>query len=258
MRRWFRRSGLLLAGIAPGPIARALYRVVFGYRIDATARIGFAFIDGERVSIGPGVVIDHGVVFTRCGEVSIGTEARIGPLNLFRGGTRITLGDYTTILRLNVFNAIPDHECIGSPDSSISLGRGAVVTQEHRLDFTDRITLGRAAILAGRGTSIWTHNRRTSGPVEIGEYTYIGSESRLGPGAHVDRCCIVGMGAVVIKRFEEPYQLLAGVPAVRRRALTPDDYGTIFLRTRRTIPDDGYRPEPPPGSTEPLRFEAYY
>jgi len=258
MTRWLRRCGLVLAGIAPGPMARALYRVAFGYRIDPTVRLGFVYIDCEQFSIGPHAIIDHGVVFTRCGDVSIGGGTRIGPLNLFRGGTRIAIGEFVTILRLNIFNAIPDHECVGSPDSSIALGRGAVVTQEHRLDFTDRITVGRCAILAGRGTSIWTHNRRTSGQVEIGEYTYIGSESRLGPGSHVDRCCIVGMGAVVIKRFDQPYQLLAGVPAVTRRALTPDDYGTIFFRTRLDLPDDGYRPEAPPGSTEPLRFEDYY
>jgi len=258
MTRWIRQCGLVLAGLAPGPIARVLYRVAFGYRIDRTARIGFAYLDCERLSIGPETVIDHGVVFTRCGDVSIGLGTRIGPMNLFRGGTRIALGEYVTILRLNIFNAIPDHECVGAPDSSISLGRGAVVTQEHRLDFTDRITIGRAAIIAGRGTSMWTHNRRKSGTVEIGEYTYIGSESRLGPGSHVGRCCIVGMGAVVIKRFEEPYQLLAGVPVAKRRALTPDDYGTIFLRTRTDLPDDGYRPEAPPGSAAPLRFEDYY
>jgi carbonic anhydrase/acetyltransferase-like protein (isoleucine patch superfamily) len=253
-----RAAGLVIAGLCPGPLARAIYRACFGYRIDRRARIGFAYVDCQSLTIGPGVVIDHGVVFTRCGEVQIGECVEIGPLNVFRGGTRIRLDPYVTVLRLNVFNAIPDHECTGNPDSSLSIGRGAVVTQGHRLDFTDRITLGRSVILAGRGTSLWTHNRQQSAPIEIGEYCYVGSEARVAAGASVPPCSIVGMGAVIVRGFDTGYALFAGVPAVRKRELTPDDYATIFHRTRNDLPDDGYRPALPEGSTSPIRFEDVY
>jgi acetyltransferase-like isoleucine patch superfamily enzyme len=258
MTRGLRAVLLALTGLCPGPVKRAIYRTVFGYQIDRTVRIGFAYLDCRRLHVGAGVVIGHGVVFTRCGAVTIGEETSIGPLNLFRGGDNIDLGAYCTILRLNVFNAIPDHECTGSPDSSLSLGRGAVVTGEHRLDFTDRITLGRGAILAGRGTSLWTHNRRKSLPVVVGDYCYIGSETRMAPGAVIPNCCIVGLGSVVVRPFDEPYSLIAGVPAIKRRPLGPSDYQTIFLATRPKIPDDGHRPEAPPDAAPgTFRFEDY-
>jgi carbonic anhydrase/acetyltransferase-like protein (isoleucine patch superfamily) len=87
--------------------------------------------------------------------------------------------------------------------------------------------------------------------VTIGDHCYIGSEARMAPGAAVPDCCIVGMGAVVVRPFAETYSLLAGVPAVRRRALGPDDYETIFGPTRRDVPDDGYRPPPRPEPPAP-------
>jgi carbonic anhydrase/acetyltransferase-like protein (isoleucine patch superfamily) len=255
MRR-LRVIGLVLAGLCPGPLARAIYRLCFGYRIHPTARIRCAYLDCRSLTVGASAVVDHGVVFTRCGDVELGDHVAIGPLNLFRGGTRIQLAPFVTVLRFNVFNAIPDHECTGNPDSSLSIGRGSVVTQQHRLDFTDRITLGRHVILAGRGTSLWTHSRQQSAPIEIGEYVYVGSETRMSAGACVPACSIVGMGSVIVRPLESPFSLFAGVPATRKRTLGPGDYSTIFHRSRNDLPDDGYRPASPEG--QPVRFEDHY
>jgi len=254
--KWLRVIGLALTGLCPGPLARAIYRLCFGYRIHPTARIRCAYLDCRSLTVGASVVIDHGVVFTRCGDVQLGDHVAVGPLNLFRGGTRIDLAPFVTVLRFNVFNAIPDHECTGNPESSLSIGRGSVITQQHRLDFTDRITLGRHVILAGRGTSLWTHSRQQSAPIEIGEYVYVGSESRMSAGAVVAGCSIVGMGSVIVRPLEPRFSLFAGVPAVHKRTLAPGDYSTIFRRSRNDLPDDGYRPAPPEGHS--IRFEDHY
>src|SRR5437660_8831530 len=46
---------------------------------------------------------------------------------------------------------------------------GSVVTAGHKIDFTDRVTIGRRTIIGGRNSSLWTHNRQRTLPVEIGE-----------------------------------------------------------------------------------------
>ena len=153
--------GLLGAAVLPGPLKHWAYRFGFGYRLGRSVRIGFAFLDCDELEIAPHTRIGHGVAFVKCEKVTIGEHVSIGPLNVFRGGNRIELESYSQVLRLNVINAIPDHDCANDTDSCFRLGYGAVVTAEHRIDFTDRVSIGRCSIFGGRNSSIWTHNRRT-------------------------------------------------------------------------------------------------
>src|SRR5437660_8728909 len=90
---------------------------------------------------------------------------------------------------------------------------GSVVTAGHKIDFTDRVTIGRRTIIGGRNSSLWTHNRQRTLPVEIGELTYVGSEIRVAPGGVIPSRCIVGIGSVITGRLEGEYLLIAGVPA---------------------------------------------
>lgn len=245
--RGLRIAGLALTALLPGPVKRLVYRWAFGYRIERGARIGVVLLDCRSLTMASGAVVRHGTVFLRCGDVTIGEHASIGLLNLFRGGDRIAIGAYSTVLRLNVINAIPDHDCTTRPDSSLDLGYGAVVTGEHRLDFTDGVSIGRCSVLAGRNSSLWTHNRRDSAPVRIGDYCYIGSETRMAPGATIPDCCIVGLGSVVTEAFTEAYSLIAGVPAARRRAIEERDHPIIFGPPRPDMPDGWLQPPARPG-----------
>jgi carbonic anhydrase/acetyltransferase-like protein (isoleucine patch superfamily) len=242
--RKLRALGLLLTALLPGPFKRTAYRWWWGYTIGRGVWIGLAYLDCRKLAIADRVRIGHGVLFVRCGDVHIGAHACIGPLNVFRGGTRIDLGDYCQVLRQNVINAIPDHDCVGSPDSSFSLGYGAVVTAEHRIDFTDRVEIGRCSMLAGRNSSIWTHNRKRAQRVTIGDYTYLGSEIRVAPGASVADCCMVGIGSIVAANFTEPFTLISGSPARLVRRLTPADGDVLFTKTRNDLPDETYPPWP--------------
>jgi acetyltransferase-like isoleucine patch superfamily enzyme len=243
MRRKLRIFTLSLIGGLPGFLKRPLYRWCFGYRIGRGVRIGLALLDCSDLTIDEGARISHGVVFIQCGAVRIGKHTIIGALNIFRGGERIDLDDYSLVLRLNVINAIPDHDCVNNPESSFYLGYGSVVTAEHRIDFTDRVRIGRCSTFGGRNSSIWTHNRREGRPVEIGDYCYIGSEIRMAPGAKIPDCSIVGLGSVVTRPILESYSMIAGVPAKRLRGLTADDYELLFGKTRKDLPDETY-PEP--------------
>ena len=231
-------ASLIVISVLPGFLKRLCYRRLFGYRIGRKVRIGLAYLDCQRLVIGDNTRIGHGVVFWGGGDCRIGSNVVIGPLNLFRGGDVIELGDWAMVLRLNVINAIPENDCTNQPDSSFYLGYGSIITAEHRIDFTDRVRIGRRSILGGRNSSIWTHNRREGLSVEIGDYCYVGSEIRMAPGARVPDYCIVGIGSVVTRPITDSYSLIAGVPAKRRRGLNKEDYELIFGKTRKDLPDE--------------------
>ena len=239
-RHAFRIGVLLLIGLMPGPIKRACYRRAFGYRVGRDVRLGVSLFDCRALTIEDGARVGHGNAFVACGEVLIGRKARVGSFNLFRGGSRIALGAYTQVIRMNVVNAIVGHDCHGAPDSTFLLEFGGVLTNEHRVDFTDRVRVGRCAMLAGRGSTIWTHNRRQSRPVDIGAFAYVGSESKFAPGASVADCTIVGLGSVLMTSFDDPGVLVAGAPARAVRPLGPADAETIFGPTREDLPPQEY------------------
>ena len=150
------------------------------------------------------------------------------------------LGDYAEVMRLNVLNAIPDHDCTTEPQSVLEVGAGTVITSGHRIDFTDRVTLGKNVIIGGRNSSLWTHNRQETAPIEVGDFCYLGSEVRLAPGAKLPNECILGIGAVLTGEIKEPRSLVAGVPAKVVRPLDEKDLARIRRKTRGDMPDDFY------------------
>ena len=123
----------------------------------------------------------------------------------------------------------------------LELGPGAVVTSGHRIDFTDRVTLGKNVIVGGRNSSLWTHNRQETAPIEIGDFCYLGSEVRLAPGAKLPDECVLGIGAVLVGEIKEPRSLVAGVPAKAVRPLDEKDLARIRRKTRGDMPDDFYK-----------------
>jgi acetyltransferase-like isoleucine patch superfamily enzyme len=192
------------------------------------------------VELGEGTRIGHLNLVWRVGRLVTGPHARVDVLNVIRGGERVCLGPYATVMRLNVINAIPDHDCTTTPVSVLELGAGAIVVSGHRLDFTDRITVGRNVILGGRGSSFWTHNRQQTAPLEIGDFCYLGSEVRLAPGARLAERCILALGSVLSGEIAEPGSLVGGVPARVIRPLTEADEVLIRRKTRDDIPEDLY------------------
>lgn len=239
-RRTLRLLSLALVGLLPGFLKRPLYRFFFGYRIAGSVDIGVCLLDAGTVELGTGTQIGSLTAITRVGRFVTGRHVHIGPLNLIRGGERVELGDYATVMRLNVLNAIPDHDCTTNPVSILELRAGAIVVSGHRLDFTDRITIGRNVILGGRNSSFWTHNRQQTAPISIGDFCYVGSEVRLAPGATLPERCILALGSVLSGRIECPGSLVGGVPAKVIRPLGPEDEVLVRRKTRDDIPDDLY------------------
>jgi carbonic anhydrase/acetyltransferase-like protein (isoleucine patch superfamily) len=238
--RWPRLALLAVVGLLPGPIKRPLYRALFGYRIGRGVRIGLVILDAEAVELGDGTEIGHLNLITRVGSLVTGKAVRIGALNIIRGGERVVLGDYVEVMRLNVLNAIPDHDCTTSPVSRLEIRAGAVVVSGHRIDFTDRVTIGRNVIVGGRNSSLWTHNRQQTAPIAIGDFCYLGSEVRLAPGARLAERSILGLGSVLAGAIDTPGSLVGGVPARILRPLTAEDDALVHRKARRDAPDDLY------------------
>jgi UDP-3-O-[3-hydroxymyristoyl] glucosamine N-acyltransferase len=239
-RRRLRLAALAIVGILPGFIKKPLYRALFGYRIGRRVRIGFVLLDAREVDLGDGTQIGHLNLITRVDQLVTGKGVRIGALNIIRGGERVQLGDYAEVMRLNVLNAIPDHDCTTSPVSRLDIGAGAVVVSGHRIDFTDRVTIGRNVIVGGRNSSLWTHNRQQTAPIEIGDFCYLGSEVRLAPGARLAERSILGLGSVLASAIDTPGSLVGGVPAKVIRPLTAEDDALIHRKARTDAPDDLY------------------
>ncbi len=234
----FRLLVLAALSVLPSVLKRPCYRLFFGYRIGRRVSIGVSLIDAGECIIEDDVRIGHGNIFIGVGRLSMGDHVRVGHLNILRGGEEIRLGRYSEIIRMNEINSIPDPDVVNPVEPRFLLGPGSIVTTGHKIDFTDRVEFGRRVILGGRNSSLWTHNRQRTRPIEIGELAYIGSEIRIAPGGSIPSRCIVGIGSVITGQLKEEGYLFAGVPAKPVKPLSDEDTFLIERKTRPDLPDD--------------------
>lgn len=233
-----RLAVLVVLALLPQGLKQRLYRHLFGYRIGTGVRIGVSLLDARYCEIGDHTVVGHGNAVLGVARFVVGDHVRIGSLNLFRGGLSIEIGRYAEIIRRNEINSIPDADVANAVDPRLNIGDGAVITDGHRIDFTDRVDIGRRAILGGRSSSIWTHNRQRTAPVRIGDLAYVGSEIRMTPGSAIPARSIVGVGSVVVSAITEEGTLIAGVPAKVLKPLGEHDQYLVERKTRADLPDD--------------------
>jgi acetyltransferase-like isoleucine patch superfamily enzyme len=233
-----RLAALAFVALLPNFLKRPAYRLCFGYKIGQRVRVGFTILDAAECEIAADARFGHFNIVTGVERLVIGEHARIGHLNIIRGGDEVRIGRYAEIIRLNEINSIPDPEVVNPVEPKFHLGDGSVVTTGHKIDFTDRVSIGRRTILGGRNSSLWTHNRQRTRPILIGELSYIGSEIRVAPGGVIPSRCIVGIGSVITGRLEGENQLIAGVPAKPLKPLNEEDRFLIEHKTRPDLPDD--------------------
>jgi len=240
MQKTSRLRFLILALFAflPSFLKCSCYRLFFGYRLGNRVKIGISIIDAGTCDISDDVRVGHFNVVTRVKKLSIGDHARIGHLNIIRGGDEVLLGRYSEIIRMNEINSIPEPEVVNPVDPTFVLGAGSIVTAGHKIDFTDRVEIGRRVVLGGRNSSLWTHNRQRTMPITIGELVYIGSEIRMAPGSSIPSRSIVGIGSVITAKLSGQGKLFAGVPAKALKDLSAEDEFLVQHKTRVDLPDD--------------------
>jgi acetyltransferase-like isoleucine patch superfamily enzyme len=240
MQRLSKSRLIVLAFIAllPSFLKRPCYRLFFGYQIGKRVRIGLSIIDVSDCRIDDDVQIGHLNLIIRVKRLEINDHVRIGHLNIIRGGDEVHLGRYSEIIRMNEINSIAEPEVVNPIDPRFLLGDGSIITTGHKIDFTDRVTIGRRSILGGRNSSLWTHNRQRTRPIDIGSFAYIGSEIRIAPGGVLPSRCIVGIGSVITSKLTAEKHLIAGMPAKAVKELNDEDQFLIERKTRKDLPDD--------------------
>jgi acetyltransferase-like isoleucine patch superfamily enzyme len=234
----FRLFALALIAPLPSFLMRPCYRLFFGYHIGKRVHFGVSIIDAAECHIEDDVRIGHLNVIIGVQKLIMGDHVRIGHLNIIRGGEEVRLGRYSEIMRMNEINSIPEPDAVNPVEPRFTLGAGSIVTTGHKIDFTDRIDIGRRTIIGGRNSSLWTHNRQRTRPINIGEFAYVGSEIRMAPGSSIPSRCIVGIGSVVTSKIEAEEWLIGGVPAKPIKELSSEDKFLIERRTRPDLPDD--------------------
>ena len=240
MHRTSKLRLLLLACIAllPSFLKRPCYRLFFGYRSGRRVQVGLSIIDARACQIDDDSKIGHLNVIIGVQNLKLGDHVKIGHLNIIRGGEQVDLGRYAELIRMNEINSIPEPDAVNPVDPRFTLGNGSIITTGHKIDFTDRVEIGRRTIIGGRNSSLWTHNRQRTRPISIGEFAYVGSEIRMAPGGSLPSRCIVGIGAVITGRIEAEGWMIGGVPAKPLKELSTEDKFLIERKTRPDLPDD--------------------
>lgn len=107
-------------------------------------------------------------------------------------------------LGINCLCNCGDHVFIGK---HTMMGPNCVIlTQNHKFEINEEND--------NKCFSGYTYN-----PVYIGEYTWIGRNVIILPGAKIGKGCIVGAGSVVTNKEFPDYSLIAGNPAVVKKML---------------------------------------
>jgi acetyltransferase-like isoleucine patch superfamily enzyme len=220
--------------LLPSFLKVLVLRHVFGYSIGPGVRIGLSIVVAGQCSLGKNTRIGHFNYIVGMHELQVGKDCVIGHFNIVLGGSRVSLGEGAMIGRFNVINSILNPLVRGRPDPVLEMGRRAIVTASHKIDFTDRVTLEDSVVLAGRLSNLWTHNRQDVGPVRIGAHCYVGSGIQMVPGSAIGPYCVVGLGAVITRQFTDDHVLIAGVPA---KVIKPLDADSTRLVTFPTRPD---------------------
>jgi acetyltransferase-like isoleucine patch superfamily enzyme len=233
----FKLAMLACVALLPSFLKRPCYRLFFGYSIGKRVHIGLSIIDAHECRIDDDVRIGHLNVIMRVKKMTIGDHARIGYVNIIRGGDEVRLGRFSEIIRMNEINSIPDPEVVNPVEPRFLLGDGSIITTGHKIDFTDRVEIGRRTIIGGRNSSLWTHNRQRTRPILIGSFTYVGSEIRVAPGGSIPSRCIVGIGSVITGELIGEDRLIAGVPAKVVKELSDEDKFLIERKTRKDLPE---------------------
>jgi acetyltransferase-like isoleucine patch superfamily enzyme len=195
----FRIMVSLFISLVPLNAGRVLlHRLICGYRISWSARIGFGTV----------LAVD---------KAKIG-KANVLRFNTFQGPFSLTIEDGAVIGPSNrfmcLFGAIKkdSHGNPLYPNRRCRIGANAHITERHYIDAMGGFELGSGSWIAGYDSQFWTHGIK-HGPVVIGNNCYVSSAVRFAPGAEIGDRVLVALGSVVTRKFSDSNVMIGGVPA---------------------------------------------
>lgn len=217
------RPNVLLAVFScllPWSLRRRFLEVMFGYQLHPSSRIGYSLILPHKL------IMEEG--------------SQIGHLNVCKGLTLLHLQRHSIIGKLNWITGFPEgpsphfaHQPERRPE--LVIGEHAAISNRHMIDCTARVVIGRFSTIAGFYSQILTHSidlekgRQSSEPVEIGEYSFVGTNCILLGGSILPDRSVLAAKSLLNKKFSERQTLYGGVPAKPIKVL-PEDWG-YFQRT---------------------------
>jgi acetyltransferase-like isoleucine patch superfamily enzyme len=90
------------------------------------------------------------------------------------------------------------------------------------------VRIGAFATIGGFRSQLLTHSidfaagRQTAEPIDIGEYSFTGTNSVVLGGSSLPHHSILGAQSLLNKKWDQPYRLYAGVPATPLKELSAD------------------------------------
>lgn len=199
----------LVLALLPSRPKALIGRLLYGWEVHPTAKLGHSLILVRKLVMGPG--------------------AYIGDLNVIRGLEELRLDEGAGIGVRNWIYAPPlaSGRFVHSPNRypSLTLGKHAGLTVAHQVDCSDRVRIEDFAVVAGSKSTILSHSvnllrdRQVTGPVTIGEHSAVMAGCILLSGTRIPPRSIVSAGSVVTTRLNQELTFYRGNPAEAVRRL---------------------------------------
>jgi len=202
-----------LSLLLPWSLRRPFLEKQFGYSIHPSSRIGFAWIFPRKLVMEEGSRIGHLTVCKNIDLLHLGTHAIVGQLNWITG-----------------FPSGKSRHFAHQPDRrpELIVEQHAGISSRHLIDCTARVRIGAFATIGGFRSQLLTHSidfnagRQTAEPIDIGEYSFTGTNSVVLGGSVLPHHSVLGAQSLLNKKWDEPYRLYAGVPAKQVKELSPE------------------------------------
>jgi acetyltransferase-like isoleucine patch superfamily enzyme len=204
---------MFLSILLPWPARRSVLEKQFGYSIHPASRIGLAWIYPRRLIMEENSRIGH---FTLCKNIDLlhlGANAIIGQLNWITGFPSGNSRHFA-------------HQTDRHPELILEAHAG--ISSRHLIDCTARVRIGAFATIAGFRSQLVTHSidlaagRQSSEPIEIGEYSFVGTEAVILGGSSLPHHSVLAAKSLLNKKWDAPYHLYGGVPAKPLKELPQD------------------------------------
>lgn len=197
----------------PWIIRKVIYVHVFKYSIGKGAKIGKSIILADKVTMKPFSEIKSFNYFNDIDHLYMGEFSKIGNRNWFTGLSTKYSYNYSISIGRKCFFKLGDH---------------SVVTNFHFFDCSGGIEVGEYTAIGGINSVFYTHeinipiNRQTAAPISIGKYCIVSTSCKLVPNTKLPDYSVLGAGAVLTKRFSDPYGVFGGIPAKRVKDFDQD------------------------------------